>query len=59
MRPDPCQRDAHECIGADWFMAGNLTQAEGHIAALTTIGGKCEGRDDLLATITRYKARKK
>lgn len=39
-------------------MAGNLPKAEERLAALTKICGKCEERDDLVASIEHYKARK-
>jgi Flp pilus assembly protein TadD len=56
---DPRHRGAHEYIGEAYLMAGNLGKAEEHLAALTNICGRCEERDDLVASIERYKARKK
>jgi Flp pilus assembly protein TadD len=56
---DPRHRGAHEYIGEAYLMAGTPPKAEEHLAALTKICGKCEERDDLVASIERYKARKK
>jgi Flp pilus assembly protein TadD len=59
LKLDPRHRGAHEYIGEAYLMADNLAKAEEHVAALTKICGKCEERDDLVASIERYKARKK
>jgi tetratricopeptide (TPR) repeat protein len=56
---NPRHRGAHEYIGEAYLMAGNLAKAEEHLGALTKICGQCEERDDLVASIEHYKARRK
>ena len=62
LKLDPGHRGAHEYMGELYLETDRLADAEKELQALSKVCpwfGKCEERDDLKASIEKYKATKK
>ncbi|MGB8931744.1 MAG: tetratricopeptide repeat protein [Anaeromyxobacteraceae bacterium] len=56
LRLDPKHRGAHEYVGEAWLLAGNLSKAEEHLAALNKLcPSSCEEYRDLERSIAEYR----